>query len=136
MKYLTFVYIHFVVGRNVSPNLKSFGRCQRNRQISLGKPLKCRSNDDKRAPPESKKSENDEIGSKKNDKGQKKEYPEEPTTCCMSGCANCVWLDYAEKLSEYYRDGGEQAIKEINEKVADPNIRAFLLHELRMRNIK
>lgn len=60
------------------------------------------------------------------------DYPEEPTTCCMSGCANCVWLEYAEKISTYYRDGGEQAVKEINEKVSDPNIRAFLLQELRM----
>ncbi|KAF2897692.1 hypothetical protein ILUMI_08486 [Ignelater luminosus] len=59
------------------------------------------------------------------------DYPEEPTTCCMSGCANCVWLEYAEKISAYYRDGGEQAVKEINERVSDPNIRAFLLQELR-----
>lgn len=59
---------------------------------------------------------------------------EEPTTCCMSGCANCVWLDYADKLSEYFKDGGEKALKEINEKVSDPNIKTFLLHELRMRS--
>ncbi|CAH0563979.1 unnamed protein product [Brassicogethes aeneus] len=61
------------------------------------------------------------------------ELPEEPTTCCMSGCANCVWLDYAEKLSNYYRDGGEKAIRDIHEKVTDDNIRAFILLELRMR---
>lgn len=61
------------------------------------------------------------------------ELPEAPTTCCMSGCANCVWLDYAEKLSQYLRDGGEQAIKEIDEKVTDPNIKAFIMQELRMR---
>lgn len=59
--------------------------------------------------------------------------PEPPTTCCMSGCPNCVWLDYAEELIEYYKDGGEQAIKEINEKITDGNLKAFLLHELRMR---
>lgn len=61
------------------------------------------------------------------------ELPEAPTTCCMSGCANCVWLEYAEKVTQYFRDGGEKAIKEINEKVDDANIRAFILHELRMR---
>lgn len=65
---------------------------------------------------------------------KKTEFPEEPTTCCMSGCPNCVWLDYAEKLSAYFQDGGERAVKEISEKVQDSNVRAFLLHELRMRN--
>lgn len=71
-----------------------------------------------------------------NIEGQNKkvDFPEEPTTCCMSGCPNCVWLEYAEKLSAYYQDGGDRAIKEINEKVQDSNVRAFLLHELRMRN--
>lgn len=62
-----------------------------------------------------------------------KELPDAPTTCCMSGCANCVWLDYAEKVSQYFQDGGEKAIKEINEKVDDPNIKAFIVQELRMR---
>lgn len=62
------------------------------------------------------------------------ELPEEPTTCCMSGCPNCVWLEYADKLTAYFEDGGEKAIKEINKKVQDSNIKAFLLHELRMRN--
>lgn len=64
------------------------------------------------------------------------ELPEEPTTCCMSGCPNCVWLEYADKLSAYFKDGGKQAIKEINEKVQDPNMRAFLFHELRMKKNK
>lgn len=70
-------------------------------------------------------------------KDQKKkitEFPEEPTTCCTSGCPNCVWLNYAEKLSAHFQDGGEKAIQEISEKVQDSNVRAFLLHELRMRN--
>ncbi|XP_019761019.1 oxidoreductase-like domain-containing protein 1 [Dendroctonus ponderosae] len=62
--------------------------------------------------------------------------PEEPATCCMSGCANCVWLEYAEKLTEYYRDGGETSVKEINEKITDPSIKAYLLFEIRMRSKK
>lgn len=73
-------------------------------------------------------------GSTERENKKATDYPEEPTTCCMSGCPNCVWLEYAEKLSAYYQDGGERAIKEINEKVQDSNVRAFLLHELRMRN--
>ncbi|XP_063917819.1 oxidoreductase-like domain-containing protein 1 [Zophobas morio] len=64
-----------------------------------------------------------------------KEYPEEPTTCCMSGCANCVWIEYAQKLSEFYKDGGDEAVRQINEKVTDPNMKAFLMHELRMKNV-
>lgn len=70
----------------------------------------------------------------KDKKNKPTELPEEPTTCCMSGCPNCVWLEYAEKLSAYFHDGGERALKVINEKVQDANVRAFLLHELRMRN--
>lgn len=63
-----------------------------------------------------------------------KGIPEPPTTCCMSGCPNCVWLEYAEKLTDYFKDGGERALKEINTHVTDPSVKAYLLHELRMRN--
>ena len=28
--------------------------------------------------------------------------PSLPTTCCMSGCANCVWLDYADEVVDFY----------------------------------
>ena len=45
--------------------------------------------------------------------------PSLPTTCCMSGCANCVWLDYANDVVDFYckrggaSDGGvEQILKE------------------------
>ncbi|KAF5285912.1 hypothetical protein FQA39_LY04373 [Lamprigera yunnana] len=76
------------------------------------------------------KSEHDE-----NANGPSKEGPpEEPTTCCMSNCPNCVWVEYATKLSEYYKDGGEKAIKEINEKITDPGVKAYILMEIRMRN--
>lgn len=55
---------------------------------------------------------------------------EEPTTCCMSGCANCVWIEYAEKLSKRLQDGGDKA-KEAIMKMSDPNMKAFLLTELK-----
>lgn len=73
------------------------------------------------------------TGESKPSQKEVKEFPEAPTTCCMSGCANCVWLEYAEKLSQYFKDGGEKAIEEINKRVDDPNIKAFILQELRMR---
>lgn len=56
---------------------------------------------------------------------------EPPTNCCMSGCANCVWVDYAEKLTKHFEDGGEKAQQLIIEQIDDPNMRAFLLTELR-----
>lgn len=58
----------------------------------------------------------------------------EPKTCCMSGCANCVWIQYAEKLSSVMNKSSEEVQKIILEKVQDPNMRSFLSMELRMRN--
>lgn len=56
---------------------------------------------------------------------------EEPTNCCMSGCANCVWIKYAEQLVKQFDNGDNLAKKVIFEKVHDPNMRAFLEMELR-----
>ncbi|GFS08254.1 oxidoreductase-like domain-containing protein 1 [Elysia marginata] len=55
--------------------------------------------------------------------------PELPTTCCGTGCANCVWIVYAEQLRDYYKDGGEQAKKAI-EKIDDPSLKMFIKLEL------
>lgn len=55
--------------------------------------------------------------------------PDPPTTCCGTGCANCVWIVYAEELREYYKDGGEQAKKAI-EKIDDPSLKMFIKLEL------
>ena len=51
----------------------------------------------------------------------------------MSGCANCVWIEYAERLADHYADGGEAGRRAIQEHVHDPSLRAFLLLELRTR---
>ena len=64
--------------------------------------------------------------------------PEAPTTCCMSGCANCVWLDYAEELTKYYelKGGGmpkEEIIKDIESQLSDPMLKAFILLELKSK---
>ncbi|KOC69362.1 Uncharacterized protein C17orf90 [Habropoda laboriosa] len=59
----------------------------------------------------------------------------EPTNCCMSGCTNCVWIQYAEKLTATLKKSDVDVQKLIMEKVQDPNMRAFLSMELKFRNI-
>ena len=58
--------------------------------------------------------------------------PEPPITCCMSGCANCVWIDYADELKAYYNDGGEKAMKAV-ENIEDPSLKAFIKLELSLK---
>ncbi|XP_044020986.1 putative uncharacterized protein DDB_G0272456 [Aphidius gifuensis] len=58
---------------------------------------------------------------------------EEPTTCCMSGCTNCVWIEYADKLSEKLKNSNDDVQKIIMNKIQDPNMRAFLSMELKCR---
>lgn len=66
-------------------------------------------------------------------KQAKREHPPDPPTCCcMSGCPSCVWIEYAERLANYYADGGEKARREI-EKIPDPILKAFLQMELKSR---
>jgi len=59
--------------------------------------------------------------------------PPEPTTCCMSGCANCVWIDYAEKLIAQYGNCPNSVTKDILAKIEDPSLKAFLEMELMFR---
>lgn len=62
--------------------------------------------------------------------------PEEPTNCCMSGCANCVWIEYARELTKIYRDGGEKARNLVISRITDPNIRIFIQMELKTLNLE
>ena len=56
--------------------------------------------------------------------------PPPPTDCCMSGCARCVWLLYADELASIYRDGGKAAEK-VLDAIDDPSLKIFLSLELR-----
>lgn len=69
-------------------------------------------------------------GSSNNEKCEDIQIPEPPTSCCMSGCDNCVWIEYAEELSKLFKDEGERSRKIIMEKVTDENMKAFLNMEL------
>ncbi|EAT33859.1 AAEL013871-PC [Aedes aegypti] len=62
--------------------------------------------------------------------GKNIELPPEPTTCCMSGCQNCVWIQYANELTKLLDDGGEQAREIVLQKITDPSLKMFLRMEL------
>uniref|UniRef100_A0A8D8MNM4 Oxidoreductase-like domain-containing protein 1 n=1 Tax=Culex pipiens TaxID=7175 RepID=A0A8D8MNM4_CULPI len=62
--------------------------------------------------------------------GKTIELPEEPTNCCMSGCQNCVWIQYASELTKILDDGGEQAREIVLQKISDPSLKIFLRMEL------
>ncbi|KAG5680139.1 hypothetical protein PVAND_009664 [Polypedilum vanderplanki] len=58
------------------------------------------------------------------------ELPEEPTNCCMSGCENCVWKQYALDLIHLYDHSNEEAKKKIMAKIKDPTLQVFINMEL------
>ena len=61
------------------------------------------------------------------------QLPPPPTTCCMSGCANCVWIDYAETLIKVYGNCPNSVMKDILVQIEDPSLKAFLEMELQFR---
>jgi len=65
--------------------------------------------------------------------GPPSSLPPEPTTCCMSGCANCVWIEYAEKLIAQYGNCPDVVSQDILAKIEDPSLKAFLEMELMFR---
>lgn len=80
--------------------------------------LRCKSCD-------SKQNESEEIIVSSND------IPQLPDNCCMSGCSNCVWIQYAEELAKYYNDGGAKARENIEHLITDPNLKMFLKVQLK-----
>ena len=64
--------------------------------------------------------------------------PPLPGPCCMSGCANCVWLAYAEEMISYYEVLGKklemsELLKTLDDNVEDPMVKAFLTMELKSK---
>uniref|UniRef100_A0A8B9QUP1 Oxidoreductase-like domain-containing protein n=1 Tax=Anas platyrhynchos TaxID=8839 RepID=A0A8B9QUP1_ANAPL len=58
---------------------------------------------------------------------------EPPSNCCMSGCANCVWIQHVERLLRHYGDGGERALEAVERHVRDESIKMLLRTEIRLR---
>lgn len=71
------------------------------------------------------------LANKNHKNSNKKQIPSPPTTCCMSGCANCVYIAYAEEVTKIFSDGGQLAKEIILENIDDPNMKCFLSMELR-----
>ena len=60
--------------------------------------------------------------------------PPELGICCMTGCANCVWIKHVEELKGFYQEKGKDAAKKAIEQVPDENLKAFLKIELDLNN--
>ncbi|XP_052740150.1 oxidoreductase-like domain-containing protein 1 isoform X2 [Bicyclus anynana] len=61
---------------------------------------------------------------------------EPPTACCQSGCANCVFIVWAETLASKMNNAGPEIAEKIMKTVDDPSMRAYLELELRIRGLK
>jgi len=55
--------------------------------------------------------------------------PEVPTNCCMSGCANCVYIEYAVDMANHFKDTGMAAL-EVIDKIQDETLKTFLKMEI------
>jgi len=90
---------------------------------------------------ETEKDEAIRVEEEKEDEVSNKEEegpPPLPTTCCMSGCANCVWLDYADAMVAFYSARGEGvALQDLlitmRSNVEDPMVKTFIEMELKSK---
>ena len=52
----------------------------------------------------------------------------------FSGCPNCVWLEHADELIEFYgKQGKEEAIAAIKKNVEDPMLQQLLIMEIKFK---
>lgn len=75
------------------------------------------------------------LESKEETKGEEKKPPIIPPPplelCCMSGCQNCVMIQYAEELINMY--GDDSAAGAALEEIPDEGLKAFLKMELMLK---
>jgi hypothetical protein len=50
----------------------------------------------------------------------------------MSGCQNCVWLEYVDEMIKYYKDNKEAAKKALDD-IPDESLKTFIKIELGLR---
>jgi hypothetical protein len=60
------------------------------------------------------------------------------STPSFTGCANCVWIDYAEEVIKFYVDKGQKVPKnellaDLESKIDDPIIKTFVLMEVKSK---
>ena len=64
---------------------------------------------------------------------------EPPTNlCCMEGCVNCVWIEYVENMAKEYSRKNQtvniqEIIDQIENDISDPNVRAFIILEVKSK---
>ncbi|KAM3726429.1 Oxidoreductase-like domain-containing protein [Dirofilaria immitis] len=60
--------------------------------------------------------------------------PPDPATCCGSGCANCVWIEYVTEVIDYCRDRPlHEILDEIDELISNVGLREFVKSEIQAR---
>lgn len=60
---------------------------------------------------------------------------EPPTTCCQSGCAQCVYIAWAEAITAKMQNAGPEIAERILKNIEDPSMKAYLELELKFRGI-
>ena len=58
--------------------------------------------------------------------------------CCMEGCVNCVWLEYADSLIKEYNGETslidiERLLEEIDKDIENPSVRSYIKFEIKSK---